>query len=234
MNELIKLHPQTIDGSTVETVSARELHEFLGSKQDFSTWIKNRIEKYEFVESVDYLLHKFMEQAPSGAKHKIDYYVSVAMAKELAMVENNDKGKQARKYFIECEKQVKEQTIPQPIQPIGEVEDKLRAYAYGMTLLNVDDVSKQAYVASAIEQLTGVSVPYRPQLEQKTYSATEIGIQLNISANKVGKITNAHGLKTPEYGVKVLDKAKGHSKQVETFRYYDNVIPIIRAILENE
>ena len=100
MNELIPLHSQTIDGNAVETVNARELHTFLESKQDFSTWIKNRIEKYEFVENADYLLHKFMEQTPSGAKHKTDYYVSVGMAKELAMVENNDKGKQARKYFM--------------------------------------------------------------------------------------------------------------------------------------
>ena len=62
MNELIKLQPQTINGNAVETVNARELHTFLESKQDFSTWIKNRIEKYEFVENADYLLHKFMEQ----------------------------------------------------------------------------------------------------------------------------------------------------------------------------
>ena len=115
MNELIPLHSQTIDGNAVETVSARELHAFLESKQDFSTWIKNRIEKYEFVENADYLLHKFMEQTPSGAKHKIDYYVSVGMAKELAMVENNDKGKQARKYFIECEKKL---TQPKPMTQI--------------------------------------------------------------------------------------------------------------------
>ena len=74
MNELIPLQPQTINGNAVETVNARELHTFLESKQDFSTWIKNRIEKYEFVENADYLLHKFMEQTPSGAKHKIDYY----------------------------------------------------------------------------------------------------------------------------------------------------------------
>ena len=44
MNELIPLQPQTINGNAVETVSARELHAFLESKQDFSTWIKNRIE----------------------------------------------------------------------------------------------------------------------------------------------------------------------------------------------
>ena len=233
MNELIPLHPQTINGNAVETVSARELHTFVESKQDFSTWIKNRIEKYGFVENVDYLLHKIVEQTPSGAKHKIEYYITLDMAKQLAMVENNEKGMQVRTYFIECEKKLRE-VVQQPTQPIGETEDKLRAYAYGMTLLNVDDVSKQAYVANAIEQLTGASVPYRPQLEQKTYSATEIGNQLNVSANKVGRITNAHGLKTSEYGVRVLDKAKGHDKQVETFRYYANTIPIIRAILETE
>ena len=71
MNELIPLHSQTIDGNAVETVSARELHAFLESKQDFSTWIKNRIEKYEFVENADYLLHKFVEQTPSGAKQRL-------------------------------------------------------------------------------------------------------------------------------------------------------------------
>ena len=55
MNELIPLQSQTIDGNAVETVSARELHEFLESKQDFSTWIKNRISEYDFVENQDYV-----------------------------------------------------------------------------------------------------------------------------------------------------------------------------------
>ena len=230
MNELIPLHPQTINGNAVETVSARELHTFVESKRQFADWIKNRIEKYGFVENVDYVT--FSQFCENGGR-SIEYYITLDMAKQLAMVENNEKGMQVRKYFIECEKKLRE-VVQQPTQPIGETEDKLRAYAYGMTLLNVDDVSKQAYVANAIEQLTGASVPYRPQLEQKTYSATEIGNQLNVSANKVGRITNAHGLKTSEYGVRVLDKAKGHDKQVETFRYYANTIPIIRAILETE
>ena len=230
MNELIKLQPQPINGTPTETVSARELHTFVGSKRQFADWIKNRIEKYGFVENVDYVT--FSQNCEKGRPSQ-EYFITLDMAKQLAMVENNEKGMQVRKYFIECEKKLRE-VVQQPTQPIGETEDKLRAYAYGMTLLNVDDVSKQAYVANAIEQLTGASVPYRPQLEQKTYSATEIGNQLNVSANKVGRITNAHGLKTSEYGVRVLDKAKGHDKQVETFRYYANTIPIIRAILETE
>ena len=113
MNELIPLQPQTINGNAVETVSARELHEFLESKQDFSTWIKNRIEKYEFVENQDFVrFHKKME---ANNATMIDYYITLDMAKELAMVENNDKGKQARKYFIECEKKL---TQPKPMTQI--------------------------------------------------------------------------------------------------------------------
>ena len=106
MQELIPLQPQTINGNAVQTVSARELHEFLESKQDFSTWIKNRIEKYEFVENQDYVrFHKKME---ANNATMIEYFVSVGMAKELAMVENNEKGKQARQYFIECERKLRE------------------------------------------------------------------------------------------------------------------------------
>ena len=108
MNELITLQPQTINGATVETVSARELHAFLESKQDFSTWIKNRVEQYDFVENQDFIkLHKKMELSKTG-QMGIDYHITLDMAKELAMVERNEKGKQARRYFIECERKLRE------------------------------------------------------------------------------------------------------------------------------
>ena len=90
MTQLIPLQPQTINGNAVETVSARELHEFLESKQDFSTWIKNRIEKYEFVENQDYImLHKKMELSKTG-QMGVEYYITLDMAKELSMVERNE------------------------------------------------------------------------------------------------------------------------------------------------
>ena len=96
------------DNNGKKAVNARDLHAFLESKQDFSTWIKNRIEKYDFVENVDYvLLHNFVEQV-SGTKHRIDYALTIDAAKELSMVEGNEKGKQARKYFIACEQKLKE------------------------------------------------------------------------------------------------------------------------------
>ena len=102
--ELIKTTGITLNGDKITAVNARDLWKFLESKQDFSTWIKRRIEKYDFIEGQDYLLHKFVEQLPSGAKHCIEYLISLDMAKELAMVENNERGRQARQYFIEVEK----------------------------------------------------------------------------------------------------------------------------------
>ena len=107
MTQLIPLHSQTIDGNAVETVNARELHSFLESKQDFSNWINNRIKQYGFAENTDYLLNKIIVQVPSGKKYKNEYFLTLDMAKELAMVERTEKGKEARKYFIECEKRLK-------------------------------------------------------------------------------------------------------------------------------
>ena len=107
MNDLIKIAPSEIDGNQVQTVDARGLHKFLESGQDFSTWIKGRIENYEFVQDVDFIkFHNSVEQV-SGAKKRIEYHLSIDMAKELSMVERNEKGKQARTYFIDCERKAK-------------------------------------------------------------------------------------------------------------------------------
>ena len=93
-------------------VSARDLHAFLESKQDFSTWVKNRIEKYDLVENVDYVVfHKIMEN-PNGGRPQIEYALTIDAAKELSMVEGNERGKQARKYFIACEQKLREIASP--------------------------------------------------------------------------------------------------------------------------
>ena len=62
INELLPIQQETIDQEFVQTVNARGLHEFLESRQDFSTWIKNRIKKYDFEEDKDFIrFHKKME-----------------------------------------------------------------------------------------------------------------------------------------------------------------------------
>ena len=114
MYELIKLNQTKINDETVQTVNARELHAFLQSKQDFSTWIKNRVEQYDFVENQDFIkLHKKMELSKTG-QMGIEYYITLDMAKELAMIERNDKGREARQYFIQCEKQLQQPKFKMP------------------------------------------------------------------------------------------------------------------------
>lgn len=92
----------------------------------------------------------------------------------------------------------------------------------------------QVLQSKATEIVTGETLLPLPVVERKTYSATEIGQELGISANKVGKLANANNLKTDEYGLEVWDKAKHSNKEVPTFRYYDNVIPVLAEILSNE
>ena len=105
IKEIIKITER--DGQ--RAVSARELHQFLESKQDFSTWIKSRIEKYGFIEKQDFVTapQKY-GTANGGYSTRIEYALTIDMAKELSMVENNERGRLARKYFIECEKTAKE------------------------------------------------------------------------------------------------------------------------------
>lgn len=112
MNELIPLQPQTINGNAVETVSARTLHAFLGVTERFSSWMERQFQ-YGFEENVDYLGCKVFNTL---AKQEVqEYYLSLDCAKEISMIQKSDKGKQARRYFIECEKKL---TQPKPMTQI--------------------------------------------------------------------------------------------------------------------
>ena len=94
-----------------------------------------------------------------------------------------------------------------------------------------DGTYRQVLQAHATKELTGEFLLPLPRIEQLTYSAGEIGEQLGISGNKVGILTNRHKLKTEQYGAWFADTAKGHHKQVQTFRYYPTIIPVLRDIL---
>ena len=130
--------------------------------------------------------------------------------------------------------QLEQATAPQPVQPIGETEDKLRTIILALEHTTLSDVAKETVVITSAETLTGISIGYRPRIEQTTYSAKELGDVLGISANRVGRIANAHGLKTNEYGLYYLNKSQHSDKQVEHFRYFEKAIDKFKSILENE
>lgn len=122
----------------------------------------------------------------------------------------------------------------QPVQPIGEIEDKLRTIILALDHSSISPVAKETAIITSAETLTGVSIGYRLRIEQTTYSAKEIGDVLGVSANRVGRIANAHGLKTKEYGLYYLNKSQHSDKQVEHFRYFEKAIDKFKSILENE
>lgn len=92
------------------------------------------------------------------------------------------------------------------------------------------EVHKQICVAYASKALEGEMVLPLPIVE-KTYTAHEVGDRYGVSANRIGKLANRHGLKTAEYGMLVMDKAKGCSKDVESWRYNERGVQAIGELL---
>lgn len=130
--ELIQINKGVQVGQEViQTVNARELHGFLKSGKVFGAWIVDRIKKYGFQDGVDYTTVQNLsipnsESTMARPQRTKEYHISLNMAKELAMVERNDQGKQARLYFIECEKRLTELA---PVSALPSYPDALRQLA---------------------------------------------------------------------------------------------------------
>ena len=161
MKELIKITEK--EGQ--QLVDARELHEFLGNKRQFADWIKQRINQYGFIENEDFSISQICEK---GGRPRTDYIITVDMAKQLSMVENNEKGNQARRYFIQCEKKLREvvqdpykalspelQAIFQIDQKQQEIETKLNNLEENMPLFNIDCEELQSKVKKIATKVLG-------------------------------------------------------------------------------
>lgn len=91
-------------------------------------------------------------------------------------------------------------------------------------------IAVQVFGLKGLESVFGVEVGNLLPKTEKTYSATEVGNMLGISAVKVGRLANANGLKTAEYGVYVMDKSKYSTKEVENFRYNDKGVKALQEL----
>ena len=115
MKELITIHPNTpINSKPIPTVSARDLHRFMEVQTLFKDWIVRRIEDFEYEKDRDFIVVSGCSNLSDGEFNPNppkEYYITLDMAKELAMVERNPMGRVARKYFIRCERMVLE-TVP--------------------------------------------------------------------------------------------------------------------------
>ena len=112
-SNLIPVFNGLIQNQPVQLCNARELHTFLEIQTRYNDWIKNRINEYGFIQDEDYLV---ITERTNGRPRK-EYHITLDMGKELGMVERNERGRQIRKYFIECERrasQPKQIALPEP------------------------------------------------------------------------------------------------------------------------
>ena len=203
MKELIKIQTNEVGENCV---SARELHEGLKVGRDFTTWVKGRISKYGFEENVDFTIVNLAPPnrgASWGGNNKLDYIITVDMAKELCMVENNELGRQFRRYFIESEKKLKEIT-----KEVKHYEKKL--YDYTKSPLLMDNIPGDSLVLNFLNNSTRKET--EAIINKTGIKATFFAKQLNISdSNMCSWRKNEINFNEDKINnlLKVLDTIKG-------------------------
>lgn len=181
-----------------QAVNARELHQKLGVGKDFSSWIKNRIEKYGFVKNQDYSSFTQIGERAKGATVRKEYALSLDMAKELCMIENNEQGRLFRKYFIEVEKAARAKYEQEKLdkKASDSFDIKLKWLNFLPGYLNLSDVSKLA-MAKKIAEPLGLPTPdYVSAPNGAKHSATELlkSHGVGLSARKFNELAVKAGL----------------------------------------
>lgn len=115
MRQIIPIGKSDFAGCPKQTVNARELHAFLEVKSRFNDWVKNRINECRFIENQDFVT--LTKNLVSGGQ-QTEYFLTLDAAKHFAMLERNERGFEARQYFIDCEKRA--QAVPQIPQTLSE------------------------------------------------------------------------------------------------------------------
>ena len=185
-----------------QAVNARDLHVFLEVGRDFSNWMKDQIEKCDLVENQDYEVFAEKGENPKGGRPSKEYALSINAAKEISMMSQTEKGKQARRYFIACEEKLKEVTakgyIPprqQPSQDQFSIAQKFEAAEAAARFLNLNNIGK-VRMAKAILDPLGIPVPeYVTSAGQKLPARDLLAMHgIRIGSAAFNKIMHSKGL----------------------------------------
>jgi anti-repressor protein len=162
MDELIKIHENTGKNDLGEKiVDARDLYIALGVKTRFADWIKYRINEYGFIEGTDFVSFSEISEKPQGGRPSSIYAITIDMAKELAMIENNEKGRAVRKYFIAVEKAARKQiAVPATFAEALELAARQQREIEGQNKEIARMKQKAEFVERAVEcaELTEISM----------------------------------------------------------------------------
>lgn len=237
-----------------QLVNARELFEFLRGVETstkFTDWINDKIKRYEFVEDVDFT--SFSQKNEKGGRPTLEYVLKIDTAKEIAMVENNEKGRQVRRYFIAVEKRVKQKHF----ESIDHFKKEQMMLEFTIDKLKVNEGSKIKMIKQ-FNEVHNLSTEYLPDYteEKITKSLSELLKQyhVDISVIKMNQLLLGAGIleekerpsrskgtkkykalteKGLKYG-KNLISSHGSQKETQPHYYEDTFEELLKLVKEME
>ena len=213
--ELIKI---TTNGEGIQLVSARELHEKLEITERFSQWFTKKVSKYDFIENEDYTSVKNFTVVNNGAKREIeDYAVTIDMAKELCMVQNNEQGRKYRRYFIECEKKLKQLQTPSYM-----IDDPIKRAERWI----IEEKQRQALCEKVQELQPKADYCDNVLASDELLTSTQIAKEFGMSAYRFNQLMNELGVIYKQGKTWVVYKKyadKGLVKNYTTIKYGNSI-----------
>ena len=202
-------------------ISARELHKALKIGKDFTTWMRDRINKYGFIENSDFILtFPKIGERKNVVKH--EYYLTIDTSKEICMIENNEIGRNIRRYFIKVEKRYRNiinagNSTNQLINIMQNAIDYMRE-----NNIRVDNL--EIGLTEVREEVKELKSKIDIKIKNNYCLASDIAEQLNIySENKIPH-SNFIGAIARELGYKISYK----------HFYEDEYIAIVKDVTKNE
>jgi anti-repressor protein len=183
MNEILNVTNSTINNQTIETVSARDIHMYVENGKDFSDWIKNRIKVGGFIENVDFTILTTKKGITSSGRPFMEYYLSIDMAKSVAMMERNTKGQEIRQWFIDREKKAT-QLESQLVQQIPTNFSQALKLAYEQSLVIEQQV---VVIEEQKEEIYGLNVVIESQKPSVSFVENFVKNNLNMPLTKAFK-----------------------------------------------
>lgn len=189
MTELIKITEK--DGK--QAVSARELHKFLEATERFNSWFERQLQ-FGFIDNQDYTGVKSFTLVNNGAERELDdYALTIDCAKEISMLQRNDKGKEARQYFIACEKKLQEVCLAS-----YQIEDPIKRAERWIE----EEKERQSLL---LEAKTATERVHLLIHNGKNYTSGEIAKELGMrSAMELNKILSDKGIQFKQNGTWLL------------------------------
>ena len=216
MNDLIKI---SINDNNEQTVSGRDLHEFLEVGTQYTKWFERKVEKYGFIENIDFVTISQNRLTVQGNETTYkEHILKLSMAKELAMLENNEKGKQARMYFIRCEEEYKKQKQSMLPQTYIEALEKLLESEKEKERLKLENIQQKQQLIEYEPKVTYYDLVLK---STNLITITLIAKDYGKSGQWLNKFLNEQGIQYKQSGTWLLYQKYAQMGYTKSETYID-------------